>query len=153
VELGKYFDDLTKIFAGDKNLIKLASNYLTSDFLGMRKTNLEVQLPSEADFAELIKMAGAGEISSRGAKDILALLVAGESDVKKIAEAKGLLQKHDEGELLVVVDKVIADNAKVFADFKAGNDKVLQFLVGQGMKESGGSANPGVLAKLFQDKK
>jgi len=151
--LGKFFDDMTKIFAGDKNLIKLASNYLTSDFLGIRKTNLEALLPGEADFAELIKMAGVGDISSRGAKDILAILVAGESNPRKIAEAKGLLQKHDEGELSAVVETVILANPKVFEDFKSGNDKVLQFLVGQGMKESKGSANPGVLAKLFTEKK
>lgn len=153
LSLGKYFDDMTNLLDNDKSLIKLASNYLTSDFLGMRKTNLEVQPPSEADFAELIRMAGAGDISSRGAKDILALLVSGETDPKKIAEEKGLLQKHDEGELMSVVDAVITANSKVFEDFKAGNDKVLQFLVGQGMKESKGSANPGVLAKLFESRK
>lgn len=150
--LGKFFDDMTKIFAGDKTLIKLASNYLTSDFLGMRKTNPELVLPSEADFAELIKMVEAGDVSSRGAKDILAILVAGGNDPRKIAEEKGFFQKHDEGELMSVVETVISANPKVFADFKAGNDKVLQFLVGQGMKESKGSANPGVLAKLFQEK-
>lgn len=151
-ELGKYFDDMTKLLGGDRELIKLASNYLTSDFLGIRKNNSKAQLPSEADFSILIKMAGAGELSSRGAKDVLTLLIAGETDVKKIVEEKGLMQRDDEGELLAVVEKVISDNSKVFEDFKAGNEKVLQFLVGQGMKESKGSANPGVLAKLFNKK-
>ncbi len=166
LELGKYFDDLTKIFAGDKNLIKLASNYLTSDFLGMRKTSPDVQLPSEGDFATLIKKIASEDVSSRGAKEVLSVLVRPDqskhymlnlSDTITITDniimEKGLLQKHDEGELLSVAEAVIAANPKVFEDFKAGNDKALQFLIGQGMKESKGSANPAVLAKLFQDKK
>ncbi len=168
--LGQYFDDLTKIFAGDKELIKLASNYLTSDFLGIRKTNIEVGLPSKEDFAELIKMTAVGDLSSRGAKDILAAITTNvpalslglklpsptiviTNNIRQLAEEKGLLQKHDEGELATIVDSVIVTNQKVFDDFKAGNDKVLQFLVGQGMRASKGSANPGILAKLFAARK
>lgn len=152
-QLGSFFDAVATALAADKSLLKLASNYITSDLIGLRKNNSASLLPQPADFVTLIKMAGAGDVSSRGAKDILALLAAGESDVRKIAEAKGLIQKHDEGEIMTIVEKVIADNAKVFEDYKAGNDKALQFLIGQGMKESKGSANPGILAKLFQSKK
>jgi len=155
-KLSLFFDGVCKILI-NKNKIKTASNYITSDLIGLF-SNLDASLPSVENFAELINMTVAQEISSRGAKDILAILVkeailleTGRSP-KMIAEEKGLIQKHDEGELLAVVDKVIVDNQKVFEDFKAGNEKVLQFLVGQGMKESKGSANPGVLAKLFQEK-
>ena len=153
VALGKFFDDMTKLLGEDKNLIKLASNYITSDFLGLQKNNSEAKLPAEKDFAELIKMAGAGDISSRGAKDLLVILATVGGDPRKIAEEKGLLQKHDEGELSAIVDAVILANQKVFDDFKSGNEKALQFLIGQGMKESKGSANPGLLAKLFSAKK
>ncbi|MEK7477899.1 MAG: Asp-tRNA(Asn)/Glu-tRNA(Gln) amidotransferase subunit GatB [Patescibacteria group bacterium] len=152
-ELGKFFDDMTKLLEGNKDLIKLASNYLTSDFLGIRKTNLEAKLPSEQDFAELIKMAAAGDVSSRGTKDILAILVTTGGHPRQIAKEKGLIQKHDESEILALVEKVIATNPKVFEDYKAGHDKALQFLIGQGMKESQGSANPEILAKLFANKK
>jgi len=152
-KFGTFFDELAKVLANDKNLLKLASNYITSDIVGVFKTGGEAQLPSVANFAELVKMITAEEVSSRGAKDILAIMLKEDNSPKKIAEEKGLIQKHDEGELMAVVEKVIADNAKVFADYQAGNDKMLQFLIGQGMKESKGSANPSVLAKLFASKK
>lgn len=151
-KLGHFFDELVKDFSGDKTLVKLASNYITSDLIGLL-TNLGVGLPSEKNFAELIKMTAGGEISSRGAKDILAIMIREDVSPKKIAEAKGLLQQSDEGAIGAIVDKVIADNQTVFAEYKAGNDKLRQFLIGQAMKESKGSANPGVLAKLFAEKK
>jgi len=157
--LGSFFDRVVKLLGEDKDLIKLASNYVTSDLLGLRKNDLTAVLPTDKDFAELIKMIKAGELSSRAGKDILVELVnpdlvsiSGVDMVKKIAEEKGLIQKHNEADLFEVVDKVIADNQKIFDDFKQGNEKVLQFLIGQGMKETKGSANPAVLAKLFTDK-
>jgi len=152
-KLGQFFDELTKTFTGDKNLIKLASNYITSDLLGLLKNDSSAQRPSVETFAELIISVSSGEISSRVAKDILSLMVKKDGSPKVIAAEKGWLQKHDENELLLVVESVIAANSQVFADFKSGNDKALQFLIGQGMKESKGSANPAILAKLFQSKK
>jgi aspartyl-tRNA(Asn)/glutamyl-tRNA(Gln) amidotransferase subunit B len=134
----------------DNKFAQLAANYLTSDFNGLRKINPAVTLPSPENFAELIKMAEGGEISSRGAKDILAVLVAEGGAPRAIAETKGLFQKSDEGALLLIVDEIISANEKVVGEYKAGNERSLQFLVGQGMKASQGSANPGILAKLFK---
>ncbi len=79
----------------------------------------------------------------------MAKLVANGGAPHAIAEAKGLFQKSDEREILKIVEQVIAENEKVVADYKAGNAKSIQFLIGQGMKLSGGAANPTVLAKLF----
>jgi len=52
--------------------------------------------------------------------------------------------------LAKIIEQVIAENPKQVAEYKAGNDKVLQYLVGQGMKLSGGAANPGLLAELLK---
>ncbi len=95
-------------------------------------------------------MAGAGEVSSRGAKDILIMMINDERSPKVIAEEKGLIQKSDEGHLQEIVAKIIAENAKSVEDFKAGKAAALQFLIGQGMKASKGSANPKVLETLFK---
>ena len=52
----------------------------------------------------------------------------------------------DEGELEAVVDRVLADNADVLADYRAGDDKVRKkkrgFLMGEVMKALQGSGNP-----------
>ena len=103
-------------------------------------------------FAALIEMVAAGAISSRGAKDILAEMYENGGDPKEIAEKRGLLQKSDEGELRAIIDKVIAANADAVENYKKGKESALQFLVGQAMKESRGSANPQVLKNLFVEK-
>jgi aspartyl-tRNA(Asn)/glutamyl-tRNA(Gln) amidotransferase subunit B len=69
---------------------------------------------------------------------------------KDIAEKKELLQKSDMGDLEGIVENIISSHLAVAEDFRGGNEKVLQFLVGQGMKESKGSANPKILADLFK---
>ena len=95
-------------------------------------------------------MADAGKISSRGTKDILAIMWTVGGVPERIAEEKSLLQKSDESELLVMVQKIITENEKVAIEYKAGKTALLMFFVGQGMKASGGSANPAVLKKLFE---
>ena len=133
------------------DLAKLASNYITSDFIGIRKNNPAVRLPD--DFYELILMVSAGEISSRGAKDILTIAVQSSEKrtIRNIAKEKGLLQQSDPEALKKMVTEIISDNPTVVADYKAGKIAALQFLVGQGMKKSKGSGNPGVLKKLFEE--
>ncbi|MEI6494885.1 MAG: Asp-tRNA(Asn)/Glu-tRNA(Gln) amidotransferase subunit GatB, partial [bacterium] len=144
----------------DKKLIQLASNYITNDLINLVEGSLP--RPSEASveeklacvrdtFADLIKMAGEGLVSSRGAKDILAIMLETGEIPQDIAKAKGLLQQNDEGAIKAIVEKVIAANPGPVADLKAGKEAALQFLVGQGMKESKGSANPGVLAKMIKE--
>ena len=61
-----------------------------------------------------------------------------------------MFQESDEGALQEVVKKVIVDNEKVVQEYKAGKEQVLQFLVGQVMKETKGSANPGKVQELLK---
>ena len=173
IELGNFFESVAGILGGDDAKVRLAANYITSDLLG-HMANSETGFPNgnsgignpvsenmrglpDADnFATLIEMISAGDLSSRGAKDVLALMLdrvlnqeSSTTDPRVIAEQQGLLQKHDEGEIQKIVDKVIADNDTVVADYKAGKQASLQYLIGQGMKLSKGSANPSLLSKLI----
>ena len=86
-----------------------------------------------------------GEISSRGAKDILKIMFDVGGDPKQIAEEKGLIQKNDSEELKNIMQKIISDNQKLVDEFKSGKESVLQFFIGQGMKQTKGSANPEIL--------
>ncbi len=67
----------------------------------------------------------------------------------KIIEEKGWIQISDENAIKEVVMKVLENNPQSIADYKAGKDKALGFLVGQAMKETKGKANPGLLNKMF----
>ena len=155
--LAGFFDELADgldhALDETKEYLKVAANYVTSDILGLAALTGELRLPSVGDYADLLKMIAAGEVSSRGAKDILAIMIKEGGEPRQIAEERGLFQVSDEGAVGAIVDKVIADNESVFAEFKSGKDKALQYLIGQAMKESKGSANPGLLKKLFDQKR
>jgi len=151
--LGVFIENVALELNKDSKLIKLASNYITSDLLGIYKEKgLPKGLPINAkEFARLIDMANSGDISSRGAKDILKILVEkGGGNPEEIAKKHNLIQKSDEGELKTVVEGIIAANPSVVEEYKNGKEASLQYLVGQGMKETKGSANPAVLKKLLK---
>jgi len=105
-------------------------------------------------FIELAKMVDANELSSTAAKEVFNELLTSDKTPREIAEAKNLLQVSDEGAIAAIVDEVLADpaSAKAIEDFKAGNEKVIGFLVGQAMKKSQGKANPALAQKLIREK-
>src|SRR3989338_5422093 len=146
--LGPWFEDVARILS-DAQKIKIASNYTTTDFLGLKKNNPETKMPSAKNMAELSSMIMEGMISSRAAKDILAGIVKNDESPMRIAIEKDLLQKNDEGALKEIAQKIIDANPKVVADYKGGKENALMSLVGQMMKETKGSANPAVAKKLL----
>ncbi len=148
--LGTWFESVAKIL-NDKEKIKTASNYITSDYLGIKKSNDEARLPQPENFSELINMVTGGNISSRVAKDILAMIVISDESPMKIATEKDLIQKNDEGALKEIVQKVIDSNPEVVATYKGGKENALMSLVGQIMKETKGSANPAIVQKLLKE--
>ncbi len=129
---------------------KLIANYILSDIAGMREAG---ELPEDwlrdegnaLRMATLISLIQKGLLSSRGAKDTLGLMFTSSDEPETIANAHGLIQKSDEGFLKEIVSKVVEANPAVAAEYKAGKEAAMQFLVGQGMKLSKGAANPGIL--------
>jgi aspartyl-tRNA(Asn)/glutamyl-tRNA(Gln) amidotransferase subunit B len=148
---GRFFDAVRTI---DQSVATLATSYISSDLAGkMQSGDLKPewfeQSENVAHFTKLLQMIRANELSSRGAKDILSILIKDGGDPVTISKEKGLTQQSDSSVLEGVVHKVIESHPQVAADFKAGKEAALQFLVGQGMKESKGAANPGVLKEVF----
>jgi aspartyl-tRNA(Asn)/glutamyl-tRNA(Gln) amidotransferase subunit B len=128
----------------------LTANYLTSDIAGKREegTVSDAWLMSEDNarhLQKLISLVQSGALSSRGAKDTLAHLINTPEDPEIIAKREGLIQQSDSGLLAQIALKVVESNPQVVLDYKAGKEAAMQFLVGQGMKESKGSANPAQL--------
>lgn len=149
-DLALWFEDIAKIL-NDKEKVKIASNYITSDFLGLKKNNPEIKIPKPDNFADLINLLSEGKISSRVAKDILAMIVVEDDLPTKIATDKNLLQKNDEGEIKSLVQKVIDENADIVATYRGGKENALMSLVGKIMKETKGSANPALVTKLLKE--
>jgi aspartyl-tRNA(Asn)/glutamyl-tRNA(Gln) amidotransferase subunit B len=146
---GSFFESVLGIVGDNAGLVKLSTNYIAADLAGLVEADAPITL-DPTDFADLMKMIDENLISSRGAKDILKMMVENGGSPADIAEKEGLLQQSDEGALTTIVDQIIADNPKVVADYKGGKENLLQFFVGQGMKASKGSANPALLQELFK---
>ena len=151
---GTFFDAVVR---EDPTMAISAANYLSSDVAGKRESDPTVVAAWLEDishvhaFIKLLRLFQEGKLSSRGTKDILALLITEQGDPETIATQRGLFQTSDNTQLQEIVHTVIAAFPDAVAEYKAGKTTTLQFLVGQGMKQSGGAANPSVLRKLFEE--
>jgi len=144
--------------AGDGVLLELskeAANWIIGVFTEMLNTDGlsagESKITPE-NFAELIKMIQKSEVSKSAAKQVFAKMYATGGDPSNILSDLGLKQISNEGELTSIVERLIADNPSVVADFKSGKGRALGFLVGKAMAETKGKANPKLLNDLFQQK-
>jgi aspartyl-tRNA(Asn)/glutamyl-tRNA(Gln) amidotransferase subunit B len=135
---------------------KLASNWIMGEVsrrLNTEDRAIEAAPVQPAQLAAVIGRIADNTISNNAAKQVFDALWTGDgSDVDAIIEAKGLKQMNDTGALEAIVDEIIAANAKNVAEFKAGNDKALNALVGQIMKASKGKANPQQVNELLRRK-
>ncbi len=148
--LTTYFEAVVSPFNGDAKRIKLTTNYILSDYLPSFDQNNAIP---PASFSELMSMIAGGEISSRGAKDTLALLIKDSSQsARVVAEKNGLLQKSDAADIGPIIDKILTNNAKAVTEYKAGKLASIQFLIGQAMKATKGAANPDVVKKILIEK-
>jgi len=149
---GKFADAVYEALE-DKSLMQLASNYITSDLFGYYKDS---GVPDEIsinaiDFAEIVKMLSSSDVSSRGAKDILKIMLDDGGSPREIAESRGLLQIQDEGAIKKVVEGIIKEHSSVVEDYRKGKETAMKFLIGQGMKATKGSASPQMLEKLLKE--
>jgi aspartyl-tRNA(Asn)/glutamyl-tRNA(Gln) amidotransferase subunit B len=167
IGLTDYYEAVIEPFGDDMKRIKLATNYIANDYLysmylgdkmlGEINEVYNVNKITPNSFTELISLIAGGTLSSRGAKDLIGIVFKENPSIKDsfagsfkdLAKKHNLIQKSDASELESMVKEIIAKNPAVVADYKAGKLVALQFLIGQGMKLSKGSANPEVLREVF----
>ena len=141
---------------------KLASNWIMGEVsrrLNASELAIEQTPVSAAQLAALIGRISDNTISNNAARQVFEGLWnkegpsgSGEGDVDALIEAKGLKQMNDTGELEKIIDEVLAANPKNVEEFKAGNAKALNGLVGPIMKASKGKANPAQVNALLMKK-
>ncbi|PUE38601.1 Asp-tRNA(Asn)/Glu-tRNA(Gln) amidotransferase subunit GatB [Limnohabitans sp. Hippo3] len=134
---------------------KLASNWIMGEVsrrLNASELTIEQTPVSSAQLATLIGRISDNTISNSAARQVFEGLWNQEGEVDAIIEAKGLKQMNDTGELEKIIDEVLATNPKNVEEFKAGNAKALNGLVGPIMKASKGKANPGQVNALLMKK-
>lgn len=144
VKLSGFFENAANLL--NQKDFQLLSNYVVSDIasLGEGAENLEVE-----PLAQIVDMIISNELSSRGAKDVLKIIAKSGGKAREVAEKEGLIQRSNEEDLIKIVKKILDENQAAVLEYKKGKEPALQFLVGQGMKETKGSANPTILKNLI----
>ena len=148
----KYLSDLFEKATAKCNNPKAVSNWIMTDIT--RILNEKEQEPNDIpftaeEFGKLVIFIDKGPVSSKIAKQVLEELFENPKDPEDIIKEKGWIQISDEGAIKEVVTKILEANPASIADYKAGKDRALGFLVGQAMKETRGKANPQLLNKMF----
>ena len=134
---------------------KQAANWVVSELFGrLNKSGIELsQSPvSAAALGGLIDLMSDNTISGRIAKDVFDEMFETGKAGAEIVEEKGLQQVTDTGAIEGVVDQIIADNAGQVENYRAGNEKVIGWFVGQVMKATEGKANPQMVNQVLREK-
>lgn len=139
-----------------EKVAKLAANYILTEIrkrLSETGTTIREIGFTPENYAELIGLVATGAINSSAAQSVLTEMYTGiDSDPTHIVERLGLAQVSDMGALETLVDQVLATNAQSVADYKAGKENALKYLMGQVMAASKGSANPQMVMEILKSK-
>lgn len=149
-EMAYYFEEMMQNGA----VAKTAVTWLTSELLGrLNKAGLSMEnTPVNAKtLGTLVSKISDSTISGSGAKEILDYMMENESrDIEALIEKLGLAQVSDDGAILTIIDDILATNPDKVEQYKSGKDKLFGFFVGETMKASKGTANPGKVNELLK---
>ena len=139
--------------AASKSDPKLAANWILGDLAAaLNRDGLDIEhcRLNPDRLAGLLNRLADNTISGKIAKDVFEAMWAGEGSADEIIEARGLRQITDSLAIEAAVDAVIAAHPEQSAEYRAGKDKVLGFLVGQVMKNTNGKANPAEVNRILK---
>ncbi|PIO00054.1 Asp-tRNA(Asn)/Glu-tRNA(Gln) amidotransferase GatCAB subunit B [archaeon CG10_big_fil_rev_8_21_14_0_10_43_11] len=150
--LADFFEATFKHYKNAQNLANWTATFLLKSLHYQKKTIAQVRITPQ-NFAKLLSMLETGEITNKVAKEVLKTdeFLHGESP-KTIVETKGWKTLSDEKALTRAVDKAMKAHQKAVADIKAGQDKAVNFLLGQVLRELGVSADLDKVRQLILER-
>ena len=151
LDVARYFEAAAKGAKKPKNVANWILNDLQNALSSGGKTINDCPISPKA-LDELINLIDSGQISGKQGKDVFAEMFATGKGAATIVKEKGIEQLSDASAIEALCDQVIASNPKPAADFKAGNAASLNFLKGQVMKLSKGTANPQLAGEILERK-
>jgi aspartyl-tRNA(Asn)/glutamyl-tRNA(Gln) amidotransferase subunit B len=149
--MAAYFEETVRLGAP----AKAAANWILSDFsrlLNADHKDIEQASVKPTHLQQLIQLIDSGVISGKMAKETFEAMYHAPDPGPALTALKGSSQISGDAELEAIAVQVIAENAQSVADFKAGKERALKFLIGQGMKISKGRANPQRLEASLREK-
>jgi len=149
-ELAEYFERAVEAAGGDG---KLCANWVMGEVSGaLNKQGKDISTSpvSPEQLGGMLQRINDGTISGKIAKQVFEAMWDGDGDADAVIEKKGLRQITDSGAIEKIIRDVLDANPKQVEQYKAGQDKLLGFFVGQVMKGTQGKANPGEVNKILK---
>lgn len=128
-------------------------NWVLRDIMGLlkdQKIDLNQCKITPHMLAELVELINKGAINNRAAQEVFALMAQNGQQPSVIVKEKGLEQVGNSQELEAIIKEIVETNQKVVADYKAGNERLLGFFVGQAMQKTKGKGNPQLINELLK---
>ncbi|MFA5076143.1 MAG: Asp-tRNA(Asn)/Glu-tRNA(Gln) amidotransferase subunit GatB [Patescibacteria group bacterium] len=138
-----------------KKIIKILSGWLTSSlFMLLNEAKIKIKdlKITPENLAELVTLAYQNKVNNLTGKKILKIMFDTGGDPSHIMEDHDLSQTSDSADLKQIIAKIIADNPKQLADYRAGKVVLFQYFVGQVMRQTKGTADPEIIHKLLKEK-
>lgn len=151
-EVAEYFESTVKTTNAEA---KLAANWIAGDLAALlNKNNLDIQDSpvTSAQLAQMLDRIADNTISGKIAKTVFEAMWNGEGSADQIIEKQGLKQITDTGAIDKIIDEIIAANPEQVKNYKAGNEKLFGYFVGQAMKATQGKANPSQVNDILKKK-
>jgi len=149
-EMAEFFEQTVAAADGEG---KLSANWVMGELAGLLNKegkDISESPVSPAMLGGMLRRIGDGTISGKLAKQVFEAMWAGEGDADAVIEQQGLKQITDTGAIEKIVRDVLADNPGQVQQYKAGQEKLLGFFVGQVMKATQGKANPAEVNKILK---
>ncbi len=149
--LANYFEEVLTLFPQNP---KMVANWIVNELLGkLNEKSIDIKDSpiSPTYLAELLILINDGTISGKIAKEIFEESFEAKKSPKQIVEEKGLKQISNEDEIRNIVKTVLSKFPQEVEKYKAGNEKLFGFFVGQVMKETKGKANPALVNKIIKE--
>ncbi|RPI34492.1 MAG: Asp-tRNA(Asn)/Glu-tRNA(Gln) amidotransferase subunit GatB, partial [Nitrospiraceae bacterium] len=134
---------------------KAVSNWMMGELMRLlneENSSIENCLLRPEQLAGMLVLIDKGTISGKIAKTVFSEMYKTGKDAEAIVKEKGLVQISDESSIEKAVDELIAKHPSEVERFRAGEEKLLGFFVGQVMKAMKGKANPQMLNDLLKKK-
>jgi aspartyl-tRNA(Asn)/glutamyl-tRNA(Gln) amidotransferase subunit B len=149
--LGEFFEAAVEIHGTAKTV----ANWMLRDILkALGELELEIndaKLTPKA-FAQLLELVDAGTTTSKSAQGLVSELVRDGGNPAALVSERGLEAVSDAGVLTTAVDEVLAEHPDNIEKYRAGETKVLNFLMGQVMRRTQGKADPNAVRELLAER-
>ncbi len=149
--LADWFEEAVRLGAQ----AKAAGNWIMVELMRLLNEDgisIEESPLAPAGLVELLKLMDAGTISGKIAKTVFEEMYRSKKSAEQIVREKGLLQISGADELGAVIDQIISANPGEVGRFRAGEEKLFGFFVGQAMKATKGKGNPAMINELLRKK-